>query len=218
MDLKTQEDEAYEQLRDLILAGELAVGEFLSQRMLASRVGAAVITVRGALRRLENDGLIENVPRWGVRIPRETEEQIQDRYFVREVLELAALRRLGGTLGAREAEELLVLARHCDELGAKGSKDARAFAEAHLAFHRFLPDCCGSWMLKVFLERLNLQSLMLFNAQRGWARGVDRDAPHHEKLARILSAGDVERAETQLREHIRRGLDNELAAFQAKKG
>jgi DNA-binding transcriptional MocR family regulator len=63
----TSEQQVTDRLRRHILAGELPVGEFLSQRKLAELAGTSVISVRGALRQLENEGLIENVPRAGVR-------------------------------------------------------------------------------------------------------------------------------------------------------
>ena len=60
---KTKEQLAYESLRELIVRGELPLGEFLSQRMLTSKVDSTMVNVRPALRQLENDGLIESIPR-----------------------------------------------------------------------------------------------------------------------------------------------------------
>ena len=91
---KTNEEMAYHLLRDLLLRGELPVGKFLSQRMLCERAGVAEVTVRPALRLLQNEGLIEYIPRWGVRVPVETEDSLRDRYFMREVLEVAAFKRV----------------------------------------------------------------------------------------------------------------------------
>ena len=73
----TNEQQAYEKLRSAILRGEFPHGQFLSQRDLAERAGAAITTVRAALRTLESEGFIENVPRWGVRIPSETASAVK---------------------------------------------------------------------------------------------------------------------------------------------
>ncbi|MBL4702200.1 MAG: GntR family transcriptional regulator [Phycisphaeraceae bacterium] len=61
--MKTSEQITYERLKDLIVDNKLPQGEFLSQRKLAESVGATLVTLRSSLRSLENDGLVENVPR-----------------------------------------------------------------------------------------------------------------------------------------------------------
>ena len=120
---RTKEDIAYGRLKELILVGALPRGEFLSQRMLAERVDAAVITVRAALRQLENDRLIESVPQWGVRIPLETEDSVADRYFLRELLEVGAVQRLVLRREDIEVDTLRSSARACDELSAESESD-----------------------------------------------------------------------------------------------
>ena len=59
---RTKEEIAYQKLKELILNSELPKDEFLSQRKLAGKMDSTITNVRGALRQLENDGLIENVP------------------------------------------------------------------------------------------------------------------------------------------------------------
>ncbi len=209
MDLCTQEDVAYRELKELILAGELTPGQFLSQRFLAERLGAAVITVRGALRRLENDGLIENVPQWGVRIPIETPETLADRYFLREILEEAAVRRCRERLTPAEREELLTLAKACDEASGETTQDLQNFAANHAAFHEFLTGHSGSPLLHETLGRLISRSFMLLNARRGWGRGRDRGNRHHQNLAEVLLGEKTADALKAIREHIRRGYEFE---------
>src|SRR6056297_139001 len=126
---RTNEDVVYERLRDLILAGHEPRGEFLRQRDLAARLDTAVVTLRCALRRLENEGLVENVPKWGVRIPVETRREIEERYFVREALEVAALGRIleAGPPDARG--RLREAARRCDALAEDDPENITEFSE-----------------------------------------------------------------------------------------
>ncbi len=208
----TQEDIVFAAMRDGILNGEVPVGAFLSQRKLADQFDTSLITLRAALRRLENNGLIENVPRWGVRIPEDTPEQTRDRYFVREVLELAALARMRRNMTEATAARLKELAEGCDQLGGTGDAAVRKFAEVHHALHRFIVVRADSPLLLEQFDRLMARSLMLSNARRGWARG-DRDPDHHQQLVKDLLTLTPARAANALRAHIRRGLDNELAAI-----
>jgi DNA-binding GntR family transcriptional regulator len=211
---QTEEARALHQLQALILEGSLPQGEFLSQRMLAAKVSTTLITVRAALRTLEQDGLIENVPRWGVRIPLEGEAQLRDRYFVREVLEVAAVRRLAGRSPVlAEATRLRELAAACDAMEVDPQR-ASAFASAHFELHVAIAEAAGSPALTQQLRRISLRSLMLGNAQRVWARGPHAPDWHSALLAHLLS-GDADRAEAAIRAHIRTGLDSEVRALHA---
>ena len=210
--MKTNEEITYGKLKSLILDGELPAGEFLSQRMLAERTGAVVITVRSCLRSLENDGLIENVPKWGTRIPVDTPEKIEDRYFMRETLEIAALRKIREAAKDTHRLELLAAAAKCDAvtLGAPGS--LRDFAAAHLEFHALFAKLSGSELLEKFLNQMNLRSMMHLNAQRGWLKGTDW-ANHHSGYVEALFALPLEAAEGKVREHMRNGKNSELEAL-----
>jgi DNA-binding GntR family transcriptional regulator len=206
---QTQEDHVCQAVRDGILAGGLPVGEFLSQRKLAEKFDTSLITLRAALRRLENDGLIENVPRWGVRIPEDTPEQVRDRYFMREVLESAALERARPSLNDVKRAHLMQLAIVCDGVEGVNDDAVRAFGDAHFALHRCIVEYAGSPLLLEHYDRLMARNLMLINARRGWARG-DRAPDHHQALVRALLNGPPAEAADALRAHIRRGLKSEL--------
>ena len=211
----TREDHVWQVVRDGILSGALPVGEFLSQRKLAEQFDTSLITLRAALRRLENDGLIENVPRWGVRIPEDTPEQVQDRYFMRETLELAALARALPTMGEAQWRRLRELAEECDANAGSDEAAVRAFATAHHALHRCLVEVAGSPLLLEQYDRLMARNLMLINARRGWATGRDRGNAHHQALIQSLRELSPAKAAVALRDHVHRGLAHEIQAMTA---
>lgn len=89
-------DTVYEKVRDLILNDHVS-SDMLVERTLATRLGVSRTPVREALRRLEQDGLVERSGR-GLRVAERNAEQILEVYEVRITLEpaadrLAALRR-----------------------------------------------------------------------------------------------------------------------------
>ena len=217
-ELKTKEQIAYEQLKDLIIHGELPKNEFLSQRMLANRVDTTVINVRGALRQLENDGVIENVPQWGVRIPIEDEDSLRDRYFVREMLEIAAVKRIVAARPCPEAELLLERARNCDVVSSDPDSDVGDFARIHYDLHCHIVDASGSPRLYDIYVRVQLQTLMLWNAQRVWTKGIDRGLDWHGELVRSILEDELSAAIAKTTEHIQHGLENELEAIRAGGG
>ncbi|MCF7853971.1 MAG: GntR family transcriptional regulator [Candidatus Pacebacteria bacterium] len=206
----TQEQTVFDALRAGIVAGKIPVGEFLSQRKLAEQFDTSLITLRAALRRLENEGLIENVPRWGVRIPEDTPERVRDRYFVRETMETAALERALPELDETRQRRLYELAASCDHITGNGDDAISTFSAAHHALHRFLIECADSPLLLEEYDRVMTRNLMLNNARRGWGRGRDRGEDHHQSLVRTLVEKPMAEAAEALRAHIRRGLVIEL--------
>jgi DNA-binding GntR family transcriptional regulator len=208
---RTNEEIAYDHLRAAIVNGELPVDCFLSQRDLAERAGVSVVTARAALRTLESDGLIESVPRWGVRIPSETPESITDRYYVREILEVAAVQRIVDLASPVHAATLRDLARACDEVAAQQPDNVELFAQRHFDYHHYIAECAGSPQLLAMLDRFHLRTSMLYNAKRGWGRGLDR--VQHAKLTETILSGDRQAAEQAICQHVRRGLHHELEAI-----
>jgi DNA-binding GntR family transcriptional regulator len=213
---KTKEQLAYENLRDLIVRDELPHGEFLSQRMLTAKVGSTMVNVRPALRQLENDGLIESIPRWGVRIPVEDEEAIRDRYFVREVLEVAAVRRIVERRPIAGSERIHAMARVCDVPVTESKASVYEYATQHYEFHLAVVDASGSPMLCDAYRQIQLAGMMLWNAKRSWFRGKDPGPNHHERFLNAILTGSEAQAIDATREHIAHGLENELEALAIK--
>src|ERR671938_2135164 len=76
-----------EGVRQLILRGELRPGERIRQEALASEYGVSRISVREALRQLENEGLVSLVPHTGARVARVDLKECVELYRLREAIE-----------------------------------------------------------------------------------------------------------------------------------
>lgn len=110
------------QVGELIVKEELSPGEAITEQSLSDHFSVSRGPVREALRILENDGLVEIIPRQGARVTHLTIEEIN------QVFELRAI--LLGYCAARAAErknpELLnKLAEGCEALEKNiGAEDA----------------------------------------------------------------------------------------------
>jgi DNA-binding GntR family transcriptional regulator len=205
---KTKEELAYEQLKALILAGELPKDEFLSQRKLAQRVDTNLTTVRTALRQLERDGLMENVPQWGVRIPLETEERLRDLYFLRELLEVGAIRRLVQNKDAVDIKTIKDKAKRCDTLARKLPDSMIEYNEAHYDFHMELAKQSGSQLLVESLNRIHFRRWLTRHDVRLWTR---KDLVNHQRMVDAIFSSPERVAVAEMRNHILGGLESELA-------
>jgi DNA-binding GntR family transcriptional regulator len=212
--MKTCEEVTYDRLKTLIVGNKLPQGEFLSQRKLAKSVGATLVTLRSSLRLLENDGLLENVPKWGVRIPVESEESIQERYYVRELLEVGAVDKMLDMNIPNSQNILMEKAEVCDEVKLTGPESFKDFAHKHTDLHLTITRLSGNKLLYRELNRLNFRSMMLSNSKYGWEmQGENLIAAHHQDFVRAIFAPNRQKALQAVRAHIRRGCTMELGTL-----
>jgi DNA-binding GntR family transcriptional regulator len=125
-------DQAYAAMRAAIVAGTLARGEKVTERGLAESLNISPTPVREALRRLEQDGLVERTGPRSVRIAEFGEDQLREISLIEDSLRalaarLAAEKATDAQLG--EMRETLDLADTlCDQVVANGA-DVRADSE-----------------------------------------------------------------------------------------
>ncbi|MGV0792165.1 GntR family transcriptional regulator [Mycolicibacterium sp. XJ1819] len=209
-------------LRRRIVTGELSAGEPLpSEAVLAAHFGVSRATLREAFRILESEQLIEVLrgARGGARalkpdpavaavatgvLLQSMGTTLLDVYRARASLEESAIataspRRLAGPLAT------------LDRLVAEGAglvEDPQAYAEHDVAFHRAVVDLAGNATLKVLADML-LHIISAHNRAHVAALPDGYDVPAiktgqraHAKLARLLSAGEMEEARRYWRRHL----------------
>jgi DNA-binding GntR family transcriptional regulator len=193
-------DDATQTLRDAILNGRLPAGARLRQMDLAGRLGISRTPIRDALGRLHQEGLIELLPRGGVRVVLLDLDEAVELYDLREVLDGLASR-----LAARHAsaetiarlEKALARMAQCVE-----RQDANQWFPAHVAFHDAIFRAAGHRRLLglASLVRLSIRHFhpLLLKAEH---RLRDAYGEHREILAAIR-ARDAEGAERLGRAHI----------------
>src|SRR3954467_8569574 len=94
----TLADRVYRALRDAITTGELRPGQKVTERGLAERLSVSPTPVRGAIRRLEQDGLLERTGPRTVKVTTVGDVAIQDLAEVE-----VALRGMVARFAARHA-------------------------------------------------------------------------------------------------------------------
>jgi DNA-binding GntR family transcriptional regulator len=199
-------DQAYHHLRKAIIGTELEPGRRLSENQLAELIGVSRTPVRDALARLRDERLVAIVPQLGTFVTFIDEEAIADAHFVREALEVGAIR-----IAAERAtpEQLSQLQRNLEQQAvAVAAGDAAAFACLDDDLHRLLCDLSGrqvAWRLsertRGQLDRVRLLSL----PEAGYR---DQMLAEHRAVVGAVINHDAERAEQQLRRHLRMVLSS----------
>lgn len=123
--------QVYARIRDEIVSGVLAPGTPLVELTMAQRYGTSRTPVREALRRLEQDGLVEPGVR-GMRVRARSPEEILEIYDVRITLEVTAAK---WAADRRTELDLVRLRRAAEQMAATDPTDGAAMADTNRRFH-----------------------------------------------------------------------------------
>lgn len=214
-------------LREMILAGELPGGARIAELALVERLGVSRTPIRAALMRLEQEGLLEELPNGGYAVRTFSERDVADAIELRGTMEgLSA--RLAAERGV--ASVVLAEARAClaqiDQVLEQPALDDEAFTRyvaLNQRFHNLLSEMAGSPVLARELERVvNLpfaspSAFVVVQANTPKARDmliVAQD--QHRQVLDAIERREGSRAEAIMREHSRIAQRNLREAVQAQ--
>lgn len=188
--------EIYKKLKNMILSDELEPGVKLKQEHIAAMFGVSRMPLHRAFQMLENEMLIESIPRRGYFVTKIDVTQLIDAFECREVLEGVAARRAAKNITKAEVKELRAL---FDGFNGDGNDDLVAYQEADHQFHKKLIAISDNKVL----NRLDLFSnLLLRTYQKGLIRGTEETLKEHFDIIDALAKGDASEAERLARLHL----------------
>jgi len=201
---RTLADEAYQRITAAMLSGALAPGSRLVMDVLAEELMISRTPVRDALRRLEQEGLIEPAGRRGFVIREIDAEEIRQTYQAREAIEgyAARLAAKRGDLAAADVSKALEEARELDIETPVGSYLANRLV------HRAIVEASENRILLDLFDDLWSRG-RAHQIYAGCFRGDDSYAAlkrKHQPIIRALKASDGDAAETAMVSHLREGL------------
>ena len=98
--------EIYKRLKSMILSNELSSGAKLKQEHIATLFGVSRMPLHRAFQMLENEMLIESIPRRGYFVTKVGIDQLIDSFECREALESMAARRAARNITKNELNYL----------------------------------------------------------------------------------------------------------------
>jgi DNA-binding GntR family transcriptional regulator len=201
-------DQAYQAIREGIATGTFAAGERVTERGLAGRLGVSPTPVREALRRLEQDGLIERVSARELRVVEHSPESLHEL-----LLTGAALRALEARFATPKLEQA-ALDRMGEIVDALGSESTRTIAEyLRLAreFDREIERAADNATLRALIESV------AFMGQERRSRSIENMRFHpdiaarriqgHRDILAALRSRDPDAVEETFRRHAVAGVD-----------
>jgi DNA-binding GntR family transcriptional regulator len=187
-----------EELRRLIITGELEPRMRLVEDRLAARLGVSRNPVREALQTLASEGFVEVLPRRGAVVAEVTVEQAEELFDVRMALEPLAARLAAQRAPATAVDGLravLERARQATDVG-----DFDLLATCNTDFHQLVVEISGNNYLGLLVAPMARRVQWVFRANAATR------APHswaeHEELLLAIAAGDQDYAEAVARAHV----------------
>ncbi len=191
-------DSAYDRLCGAIVNGTLAPGETLHDDELCAWLGLSRTPVRGALARLEDDGLVETAPQRFTRVTPLQQADARALFPVVATLHALATELAVPRLTAVEQRRL----REQNDLHAAAlaaNEAAAAYAADH-RFHDVFVAAAGNCEVERALARLTPRLRRLELLHRGALPGRRALAQHEAIIARA-AGGDATGAATAAREN-----------------
>jgi DNA-binding GntR family transcriptional regulator len=148
---KTKEEYVYDVLRSAIMHNELKPGEKLIIDHLAAELNISSIPFRGALQRLQSEGLVEITPHTGALVSEISPDMVDEIFTLLELLETMAF-----SIASKKADETEIA--HLEELQnemekALAANDKECWYELNSSFHRSVAEISKMKLLIEFTSR-----------------------------------------------------------------
>ena len=185
-------DDVYQSLREWIVGGDLEPGEKLKDKELAAQLGVSRTPVREALRKLENEGLVETSANRWTKVTAITIQDAERIYPIIQKLEELALTLAFPKMSAQHIQRMQKVN---DKLKAElNSNNTQAATIADVAFHQVFIDAADNPELSTILGQLKTKYQRIDLAYFSDAKLLLASFEEHQKLITALKAKDFESA------------------------
>lgn len=215
-------DQIYESLKSSIIDGEIEPGHRLLEVEVASFFHASRTPVREALRRLEQDHLIERLASGGVRVTDFDWQAIQDLFSLRAVLEMHAIDLACDRITPEQITSLKQI--RAQALGLQNSDELNRdylmnrMLELNSSFHETIYKATGSKYLMKLISHLRgiVVGMRSMSIKADWA--WTQTWVEHNRLIGHLERGEKEAAIKLIKEHVANAASHVLSVVNTQKG
>lgn len=194
---QTLREKILETIRDAILKGDLKPGEKVAEPELAERFGISRTPIREAFRQLESEGYLTVVPRKGAVVAALSEQDIQEYYAVKSILEGYAAELAAEHLTEKELAKLVSINERLKQLAAEG--DVKSFYKIHHEFHETFLKAANNSKLYELINQLGQKFTRLRMASLSVEGRMAISVSEHDKLLDAFRNHDGKAAENLIK-------------------
>ena len=217
---------AYRNIRQRLLDAKLLAGDKVSEAGIAREIGVSRTPVREAIRRLQEEGVLYQVPSSGTFVSEPDRAKVIEAYEIRLALEGFAVGKATRRMTPSDRAELSSL---CEQMHAAVSafRDSgdevldgellKSFLTADLAFHLLLLKAADNQSaLKIVSDAHVRNRVFGYQTHRRDLHHLTRAWLVHARIVRAVRQQNPKRACYWMRRHIRSSLRDALIAFDQK--
>ena len=192
---------AYRRIRRMIVEGRFSEDRRWSLRKIAAKLGTSVVPVSEAVRRLEQEGLLETRPQSGIRLRRLSPVRLAGLKILRQAIEVQAVRLVARKGTKSGFDRLRRQAGRIRYLVDRGESDRAAYVDYE--FHTHIMKMAGCKPLAEAYDQIaTLCMVIKGNLDEGWQKLESRGRTNHGQLVDALAGGKPDKAERAIRRHI----------------
>lgn len=193
---------AYTAIRKAVLAMDAYDADTdlrLDEKRLAAELGVSRTPVREALSRLQHEGLVEIIPRRGVRVVRKSKAEIVEMLIAWAALESMAARLACERAPDEDIASLRTLFSEFEDDELRSHLDE--YSAANLRFHQRIIELGHSQLIADMADDLLVHVRAIRRHTIGEDDRVERSIVDHRHIIEALEAREGELAERLVRDH-----------------
>jgi DNA-binding GntR family transcriptional regulator len=189
---------AHKAMMGMLLSGELAPNELVTERQIALKLGISRTPLREAVRRLEGERYLERQRNGALVVRPLPVEEYMHILNVRRLVEGEAARLAAGRVPHAELEQI----RNRINEALKLPEDAITpeFAESDRDLHALIAQFCGNPVLRQIIDDVRTRTSMFRFGRLPSRRKIV--CAEHLAIIDALMAGEAKRAQEAMQEHV----------------
>ncbi len=203
-------DQIFEQLQDEILSGKYKKGEILSEAKLSEELGVSRTPIREAVRRLEQERILDETGR-GIVVVGISAEDMLDMYDIRIQLEGQAAARAAKNVTdeqLNEMQEVIDLQKFYTDKPGDVSNKSNNIRDMDSSFHELLYRASGSVVFHDTLSNIHKKILKFRKASVSDKSRAEQSYEEHLAILDALRLHEPELARSRTVQHIINARDN----------
>jgi DNA-binding GntR family transcriptional regulator len=198
-------NQAYQELKRIILERQIPPGGKLNEGDLAKALGISRTPIREAINRLEKEGLVKIIPQRGAFVVQFTEKDIYELFLIRENLEGLAAYLAATNMSEKDLAKLesavVGFSEPFDE------KEIRRYAREDFKFHQAVVQFSEAQRLINLISTLHDYIRIFRLTTVGVSGRMKTSLDEHQELLEAFRRRKPEEAERKMRDHIRHVRD-----------
>lgn len=194
---------AYDQIKDMVIRGEIPPGEVVSITYLSDMLEIGRTPTSNACQKLESDGLLKIIPKQGILINSLTIDDARDLYESRSAIEIFASQKSFEKLDREDISILEELISKQIEAGK--ASDAYEFMKFDTKFHKHLLNKHENKLLLELFFQLSDRILIFGIRNASINQRLQRAIEEHKVLLQYIKSKNKELFIKGLEQHIMNG-------------